>query len=537
MPRPFPIPQPAPARVQLPYLGLNARDNIALLNPQESPSMLNVVPGIGSITTRLGWKIHSNLLTGVGSGFKSETILLPWRGGATEKLFVCTSDLNDAVYDVYEVTGGTPVVQTGITFSGGDIHHTMFGTPGGSFMIVCDNSGLNHPRNYNGTTWAQTPAITGVTAADLCFPLVFKNRLFFIQRGTLSVWYLPVVAIGGAASQLDLSTIASLGGSLLSLGRLSTSSGEGLDDFWIAVTSKGEVIVFGGTDPASAATWSLEGVYRIPQPIGRRCLFGAGGELYALTIDGIYPIRPLIAQGHDSLELHPITKVNKAFRDNARLYFNSRFFMGGLMPIVDAVFFNIPGGNMQPVAGSPSSDPFMAAQYVFIPSLQAWTKFDFPASDWAEANGAMFFGGRGIVGIALADLTRNKINDDNGSPIPFHFNTAFTDGGIQGVKRATSAILHFKASNQGPADLYFNTNYSIAPIPAGRKLGGQFGGSSTPWGSPWGSSWGGTGQSQRKRFYDLEAEGQSFSTRVEGNVKEEVEFNGLEVYSEVGNYF
>ena len=80
--------------------------------------------------------------------------------------------------------------------------------------------------------------------------------MWVIENDTLSAWYLPVDSVGGAATEYDLSGIFRLGGYLLAGGTWTMDAGEGVDDYWIAVTSEGEVVVYQGTDPSSANTWT-----------------------------------------------------------------------------------------------------------------------------------------------------------------------------------------------------------------------------------------------------------------------------------------
>jgi hypothetical protein len=105
----------------------------------------------------------------------------------------------------------------------------------------------------------QAPAITGVTTTTLTQPTLFKNRMWFIQKDTLKAWYLPTSSIGGAAQVLDLSAVARLGGTLVSMAAWTIDAGYGVDDNLVFITDQGEVIVYRGTDPASASTWALIG--------------------------------------------------------------------------------------------------------------------------------------------------------------------------------------------------------------------------------------------------------------------------------------
>ena len=217
-----------------------------------------------------------------------------------------------AIYDVTNPAdpdvAPTPVV-TGQT--SGDYSSVQFTTPGGIFLILVN--GADDLQLYDGTTWATINAgsapiaITGVDTSLLNQAWTFKNRLFFIERNSLSAWYLPTFQIGGAAIEFPLGSVFKEGGRLLFGATWSLDSGEGLDDVCIFVTSEGEIAVYQGTDPASIETWSLVGVYLIGRPLGKNGVFRAGGDLAIATDDGIVPVSQAITQDRSALQTNAIT--------------------------------------------------------------------------------------------------------------------------------------------------------------------------------------------------------------------------------------
>lgn len=154
---------------------------------------------------------------------------------------------------------------------------------------------------------ASSITITGVATSALTQVWNFKERLFFVEGGTLSAWYLPVESIGGAASEIDLGSLFDKGGELLFGATWSLDSGDGLDDVCIFVTNKGQIAVYGGTDPANAATWVLRGVYEIGAPLNKHAFFKAGGDLAILTEDGIIPVSEALRKDRAALSAAAIT--------------------------------------------------------------------------------------------------------------------------------------------------------------------------------------------------------------------------------------
>jgi hypothetical protein len=134
---------------------------------------------------------------------------------------------------------------------------------------------------------AMTTSIAGVATNQLDFVWAYKRRLWFIEGGTLRAWWLPVDSITGTATVFPLSGVFRRGGSLLFGGKVSSDSGDGMDDRIVFVTTEGEVAVYNIGDPATADEVLLEGVYRIGAPLSKRGWFQTGGDLAILTEDGI----------------------------------------------------------------------------------------------------------------------------------------------------------------------------------------------------------------------------------------------------------
>ncbi|TIR78102.1 MAG: hypothetical protein E5X19_32465, partial [Mesorhizobium sp.] len=75
----------------------------------------------------------------------------------------------------------------------------------------------------------------------LSFVWTYRSREFFIEKNTLTAWFLPVDAISGAASDFSLAGVFQKGGSLLCGGTWSLDAGDGVDDKCVFISTKGEV--------------------------------------------------------------------------------------------------------------------------------------------------------------------------------------------------------------------------------------------------------------------------------------------------------
>lgn len=152
-------------------------------------------------------------------------------------------------------------------------------------------------------TSALANTVTNVDTADLSHVWTHGQRLWFIEKDTLNAWYLGAGNITGAATAFPMYGIFQSSSALLFGSRLSNDSGDGPDDRCVFVTTDGEVAVYTGTDPSSASTWNLEGVYRIPRPLGKRAFTRAGGDLLIGTEAGFVSVLQVMARGPDMIPL------------------------------------------------------------------------------------------------------------------------------------------------------------------------------------------------------------------------------------------
>lgn len=130
----------------------------------------------------------------------------------------------------------------------------------------------------------------GLTTADLSYVWSYKNRLFFIQKESLDVWYLPVGQLAGQLTRFALGGQFKLGGHLVMGATWSRDTGSGLAAVCAFFSSEGEVAIYQGENPGEAQDWSLVGVYRIGKPLGPKSILEAGGDLFIATDIGLPPL-------------------------------------------------------------------------------------------------------------------------------------------------------------------------------------------------------------------------------------------------------
>lgn len=417
--------------VPAPVGGWNARDPIATMPATDALVLDNWFPTPSDVRVRGG---KTSWATGLSGQVES---LLKYASTSTSKLFAAAGG------NVYDVTSTGAVGAAVTTFSTSRIQSENFTTAAGNYLICC--TGADAPQHYNGTVWA-TPAITGVTggASTLVQPCAFKSRLFFTQTDSLSFWYLPVNSIAGAATEFALGGIFADGGYLLAMGTWTLDAGTGVDDHAVFVTSKGEVAVYAGTDPTSAADWGLVGVYRIGTPIGRKCMVKYGGDVLIICQDGVFPLSAALQSTRVDVTAAITDKIRPTVNQSATSYKNVYGWQVLPYPKESAVILNVPTSST------------VSYQYVMNGITGAWCRFTgWNASSFAVFTDDLYFGGLNTVYKAWTG------NDDNGNDIDSDAKTAFSDFGAPARKKHFKMIKMFVGTNGafGPG-IRLNVDYA-----------------------------------------------------------------------------
>lgn len=330
---------------------------------------------------------------------------------------------------------------------------------GGPFI---DNEALTSAAGAataNGASGAGSAiTITGVTTSDLTQVWSHKSRLFFVEKDSLSIWYLPAAAIGGAASEIPLGSIFRRGGTISFGASWSLDSGAGLDDVCIIVTSNGEIAVYEGDDPSDANNWRLTGVYEISRPLNKHSFFKAGGDLAILTEDGIIPVSEALRKDRAALQAvaisYPIEDAWKAAVANR----SSEY------PITPTLWQS-QALLMIGVSGSGG------VAYVANARTGAWCRY----TGWdvrcgAVSNDQLYFGTNG----GKVMRGQNGGSDDalayTGRYVP-----KFTEAGTRMVKVANHAGVTVKATEAPEFRMACFSNYEIGQYPTAVSLGAEGG--------------------------------------------------------------
>ena len=375
--------------VAAPIGGWNARDALGAMDPLDAVTLQNFWPGTNSVILRNGYTKHA---TGFPSTVES---LMPYSSGTANKLFA-VSDGN-----IYEATNPGAIGAAAVSgLSNSRFQYTNITTAGGSYLMAVN--GADKLQIFDGTNWHEDGDgppydITNVDTADCSNILLFKNRIWLIENGSLKVWYLPINAIGGAAVALDMTTLVQLGGYIMAGMTWTLDAGYGVDDNLAFITNKGELILWRLTDPTTPSGISMVGLWKLGAPIGRRCYTKFGGDLLIITQDGIVPMSGALQSSRLDPRVSITNKIQYAVSQAVSLYGDNFGWSLLYYPKQNQLLMNVPisaGGEQQ---------------YVMNNITKSWCNFTgWAATCWELFNDNPYFGGNGYVAAAW-----NGSSDDN----------------------------------------------------------------------------------------------------------------------------
>jgi hypothetical protein len=435
--------------------------------PQGAVVLENILPTATGGEVRRG----SDVFASMTDTTKPVDRLFSYKNGNLQSFFATNETT------ITDITGTPADKVTDLT--GGNWVFVPFTNDNGQIFLRGVN-GMDTPLVYDGANFSTTPAITfptGVTVTpdQLYYVWAFKNRLFFIQKESMDVWYLSVNQMGGELVQFPMGSIFSRGGQLLFGASWSVDAGNGLSENCVFVSSEGEVAVYSGSNPGDATDFQKVGVYRIGKPLGQTAFIRAGGDLVIATQVGFVPLSQAIQRDYAALSPSAIsysieTAWNQAVADRPGEWSCE------VWPERQAVFIALP---------ATESDP--AAMYVANSRTGAWAPF----TGW-QATCVLTFNGRLFWGTADGKIVEGYIGGlDRGMPYTATYVPQFDDFGLPtNMKIGLMARAVIRSAVPVTPKLFTQADFIIdAPIPPDAAIvpaGNQW--ASAVWGaSVWGA--------------------------------------------------
>lgn len=414
--------------ITAPIGGLNARDSLAAMPPQDAVTLNNFFCSPTTVDLRKG---YANWATGLTNWVES---LMPYQNATTQKLFAAAGT---KIFDATSNAAVGAAVVSGLTNA--RWQYANFGTAAGQYLL--NVNGADKLRGYDGTVWwADGDGTHDITGFDTSLAIqinAFKNRVYLIEKSSFRVWYLPLSSIAGAANSLDLSPLFKLGGYLMAMATWTVDNAAGIQEYAVFLSSEGEIALYQGYDPSSSGSWSLVGMFHVGRPVGRRCFAKMGSDVIVISSDGAFPLSKALLTDRYQLSDALTNKIVNLVNEAVQTYKGNFGWQPILYPLGNKFIVNVPL-----VENSQQN------QFVMNTINGAWHTFTgWNASCFAVLQDVLYFGGNGVV--CQADTG----NTDNGANVQGEVKSAFQYFGAPGLlKRWTMVRPIFNvAANITPA--------------------------------------------------------------------------------------
>lgn len=542
--RPRPMRTP-PYFTPAPYKGLNTvAGSLTAMGPEYALSLQNFIcTGMG-VDQRTGSREWA-------TGLPAEvTSFLPYQSGGTasSKLFGVAGG------SIYEVTSGGAVgaaVVSGLSTTSVYWQSVSQTYSGATNNILIAVNGADAPRIYNGSSWTTctqvaVPAAVGqftttdnngaaVNINDFVDVCLHNQRLWFVANSTTKGYYLDVAAASGQLHAFDFGPFFPSGSTLFKLAAWTVDTGgaSGTQQLLAAISNKGDVAVYGGTDVSSASTWGLVGTYKIGSPVGRRATSNIGGDVLTLGQQGLLALSKLLQSARIDVTQTVTYNISPTIADLVSTLSNYPGFEVAEYPTKDVILVNIPQVN--------ADDNF---QFCFNTTNGAWSQFTgWPARCFCLFNDALYFGGDGVVCLAFIGFKDNAdITGAGGDSIIATGLTAFDQMGELGIgtQKHVKLVKPFLTTGDTAPTIRIgvNTDYNLVPIVGSATLNPATGAvwDSATWDDP-GSTWVGSLTTYNQWTTPLCYPGTSFALAISLSASAETSWQGTNWVAEVGNIF
>lgn len=453
--------------------GVNRLSSLMEMPGNDCIYTFNMMPAESGMRLRKGYREWA---TGVNGDVR--TILsYEGRDQNDNEMWAVTEN---GIYKVSLYNTTAPVEDVAFTVQGIDagwgVHTEFVSDANEKFLFYAD--GLNGLHQYQTAAgWSvpagwtyDDPANPGTQipfpVADIAFIMSHKLRLWVVLENSSDAYYLPLYSIAGELKKFTFGAKMPHGGNLVGLWTWSLDGGEGLDDYLIAISRSGDVLVYKGDDPEISADspdtaggpWTLIGSWFIGElPNSRRIAESQGSELYILSIYGITSLRDLLqGSAADENGSSPSKKVNRPLRADVQ---SGKGLPGW------AIQTNPSDGFMQVITPEPSSGNYV--QYNQNLTTKAWGFWeDVPMISADTWNGEYFIGAPdGVVYIYDGGYDKGTLSGDTGANVAWRQLTSFQALG----NHAAYKRIHFIRPIgilQGTASVNTQAifDYNVAPI-------------------------------------------------------------------------
>jgi len=371
-----------------PVGGLNARDSLDGLSPNEAIKMVNWIPDVGYVRSRRGHVEYVDL----GTGSPVDT-LIPLRLTTGSQLLAVSN------LDIYNITDPSNVTlldaNVGVNaavhpqavpepLSDNFMQYAQFKSVaiitqhGVTPFIYKEVSPETNPITYELVSGTYTEYVDPelyppedpqpeprLDTKDLVKPLVFKGRVIYVDASKKSLWYCQAGSYQGELTEFPLDGILQRGGAIKLLFTWSKDTGDGMDDMLVIMMNTGETLIYQGDDPGDALGWELIQRYQLPQPISDLGVDRIGAETIIITDDGYINLSEALSSGGVSDYATFSGKISRIVKQDLSYYQNIRGWACVFYPHGNMMLFNVP-----------IQESKQHYQHVFNTRNGAWTTFE-----------------------------------------------------------------------------------------------------------------------------------------------------------------
>jgi len=479
-----------------PYKGLNYVDPQAAMDPSYALQLQNFIAQPRGCEIRTGDRAWATDIP------TQVTSLLPYEApiAVSSKLFAVAGD------SFYDVTSGGAVgaaVVSGLNASAPYWESTQQTANASGVAALVAVNGSNMPQVYTGSAWIAATQVavpsgvgefaqvdnngTAVNMSTFKDVLTHQQRLWFTAANSTKAYYCDIAQAGGALFLFDFGSLFPSGGALHKLATWTIDQGgsAGSSSLLVAISSRGDVVVFAGGNPASASTWGLSGTYKIGSPIGRRCTKQHGGDLLILCQQGLIAMSRLVQSAVVNTQQTITYNISPVISDIASALATTPGFEIAIYPAKDLILLNIP-----------QADQSNNFQFVQNTISGGWSQFTgWPARCFCLFNNALYFGSGTTVQLSfIGAADAADINGQNGNTIIATALTAYHQGGSYdtGVMKHVKLVKPYITTGDSNPTIRIgvNTDYNLIPITGSATLNPITGAvwDSATWDNP-GSVW------------------------------------------------
>ena len=450
------------AVVPAPVLGIDARAPTGNMPPENCLYTYNMMPAEYGMLLRPGYRKYAEV-EGEGANLGIFTLMAfngvdPGHGD--DRLFAVT---NEGIYDVTDGDVELKLAFADVTYDAGyGVYCQYIEQAGEDFLLYADERNGLFEYDSNTESWTQNDSITGPVIEDVAFCMVHKQRLWLVEENSSNAWYLPLASKNGAAEEFYFGSKFPHGGRLAGLYNWTVDGGLGIDDFLVAVSHSGDVVVYQGEDPSSAETWSVRGTYYIGElPEGRRFASEYSGDLYLLSSFGLISMKDLI-RGVDQQNPSESSLAFRVARPLRRAMSGENLQLLGWEP----KFFPTEGNLIIMTPYEPGGDP--PIQYVMNLSTEGWGLWrGVPALSMESWHSEVFVGDQdGNIWIMDTDKDGGELEDgSDGEPVEFSLVSATNDLGSPALFKQVQMVRpDFYAVNLPDYDIEVLYDYNYTEI-------------------------------------------------------------------------